>query len=75
MWNPLVEKQAMKARLRENCLHLPSHYIRDNERGKTFSPSRERANVKADVGLRKHKWIALIFMGLQLRNWRLGKLS
>jgi len=32
MWNPLVEKQAMKARLRENYLHLPSHYIRDNER-------------------------------------------
>ena len=56
MWNPLVEKQAMKARLRENCLHLPSHYIRDNERGKTFSPSQERAIVKADVGLCKHKW-------------------
>jgi hypothetical protein len=49
IWNPSVEKQAMKARLRENCLHLPSHYISDNERGKTFSPSRERAIVKADV--------------------------
>jgi len=49
MWNPSVEKQAMKARLRENCLHLPSHYIRDNERGKAFLPSRERAIVKADV--------------------------
>jgi hypothetical protein len=49
MWNPSVEKQAMKARLRENYLHLPSHYISDNERRKTFSPSRERAIVKADV--------------------------
>jgi hypothetical protein len=45
MWNTSVEKQAMKARLRGKT----SHYIRDNGRGKTFSPSRERVIVKADV--------------------------
>jgi len=46
MWNPSVKKQAInyayrQARVRENCLHLPLQ---------------ERAIVKVDVLLQKHKW-------------------